>query len=58
VISGELDDVTSPTEGRMVAADFPNSRFMLVRDAGHVSSLYGGRYSSRDRVRDFLTRHR
>jgi pimeloyl-ACP methyl ester carboxylesterase len=58
VISGELDDVTSPTEGRMVAADFPNSRFMLVRDAGHVSSLYGGRYPSRDRVRDFLTRHR
>jgi pimeloyl-ACP methyl ester carboxylesterase len=56
VISGELDDVTSPTEGRMVAADFPNSRFMLVHDAGHVSSLYGGRYPSRDRVRVFITR--
>ena len=58
VVSGELDDVTSPTEGRMVAAEFPDSRLMLVRDAGHVSSLYGGRYPSRDRVRDFLDRHR
>jgi pimeloyl-ACP methyl ester carboxylesterase len=57
VVSGELDDATSPTEGRMVAADFPNSRFMLVHDAGHVSSLYGGRYPSRDRVREFLIRH-
>jgi TAP-like protein len=55
--SGELDDVTSPTEGRMVAAAFPDSRFMLVRGAGHVSSLYGGRYASRDRVREFLIRH-
>jgi pimeloyl-ACP methyl ester carboxylesterase len=57
VISGELDDVTSPTEGRMVAGDFADSRFMLVRNGGHVSSLYGGRYPSRDRVREFLRRH-
>jgi pimeloyl-ACP methyl ester carboxylesterase len=57
VISGELDDVTSPTEGRMVANDVPNSRFMVVPNGGHVSSLYGGRYPSRDRVRAFLRRH-
>ncbi|HEY8001926.1 MAG: alpha/beta hydrolase [Vicinamibacteria bacterium] len=57
VISGELDDVTSPTEGRMVADDFADSRFMVVRNGGHVSSLYGGRYPSRDRVREFLRRH-
>jgi pimeloyl-ACP methyl ester carboxylesterase len=57
VISGELDDVTSPTEGGMVADDFADSRFMLVRNGGHVSSLYGGRYPSRDRVREFLRRH-
>jgi pimeloyl-ACP methyl ester carboxylesterase len=56
VVSGELDDVTSPTEGMMVAAAFPNSRFMLVHGAGHVSSLYGGRYPSRDRVRMFISR--
>jgi hypothetical protein len=41
----------------MVAADLPDSRFMLVHDAGHVSSLYGGRYPSRDRVRAFIRRH-
>ena len=57
VIAGELDTLTSPTEGRMVAADFPDSRFMLVHDAGHDSSLYGGRYPSRDRVRVFIRRH-
>ena len=57
VVAGELDTLTSPTEARMVAADFPNSRFMLVHGAGHVSSLYGGRYPSRDRVREFLIRH-
>lgn len=57
VIAGELDDVTSPTEGRKVAADFPNSRFMVVPNAGHVPSLYGGRYPAADRVRAFLRRH-
>lgn len=57
VISGELDDVTSPKEGRKVAADFPDSRFMLVPNAGHVPSLYGGRYPAAERVRAFLRRH-
>jgi hypothetical protein len=41
----------------MVADDFADSRFMVVRNGGHVSSLYGGRYPSRDRVREFLRRH-
>jgi pimeloyl-ACP methyl ester carboxylesterase len=57
VIAGELDDVTSPTEGRMVAADFPNSRYLEARNARHVSSLYGGRYPSRHWVRRFIRRH-
>jgi pimeloyl-ACP methyl ester carboxylesterase len=57
VIAGELDTLTSPTEGRMVAADFPNSRFLVARNAGHVSSLYGGRYPSRHWVRRFIRRH-
>jgi hypothetical protein len=30
---------------------------MLVQGAGHVPSLYGGRYPARDRVRHFLIRH-
>ena len=57
VISGELDDVTSPEEGADVAADFPDARQRVIRDAGHVPSLYGGRYPARDMVRRFLERH-
>ena len=56
VISGELDDVTSPTEGRAVVSEFANARQMVVRNGGHVSSLYGGRYPARDRVRAFFAR--
>jgi pimeloyl-ACP methyl ester carboxylesterase len=54
VISGELDDVTSPAEGAAVARDFTNSRQIVIRNAGHVPSLYGGRYPARDAVRRFL----
>ena len=57
VIAGELDNVTSVAEARMVAADFPDSRLRVVRSAGHISSLYGGRYPARDWVRGFLRRH-
>ena len=32
-------------------------RFSVVRNAGHVPSLYGGRYPARDWVREFLLRH-
>ena len=44
----------------MVAKDFPNSRLRtsIVRNAGHIPSLYGGRYPARDWVRRFLGRHR
>jgi len=56
VISGELDDVTSPAEGAAVAADFAHARQRVVRNGGHVPSLYGGRYPARDWVRDFLGR--
>jgi hypothetical protein len=41
----------------MVAADFPDSRLRVVRNGGHVPSLYGGRYPARDWVREFLRRH-
>jgi len=56
VISGELDDVTSPAEGAAVAADFAHARQRVVRNGGHVPSLYGGRYPARDWVRRFLAR--
>ncbi len=57
VISGELDDVTSAGEGRAVVHDFARARQMVVRNGGHVPSLYGGRYPARDWVRRFIRRH-
>ena len=58
VISGELDDVTSPAEGKAVAREFADARQRIVRNGGHVPSLYGGRYPARDWVRNFVERHR
>ena len=57
VISGELDDVTSPEEGAKVAADFTDSRHRVIKGAGHIPSLYGGRYPAREMVRRFIERH-
>jgi pimeloyl-ACP methyl ester carboxylesterase len=57
VISGELDDVTSPAEGRAVVREFSDARQMIVRNAGHVPSLYGGRYPAQQRVRSFVEHH-
>ncbi len=57
VISGELDDVTSPAEGAAVVSEFADARQMVVRNAGHVPSLYGGRYPARDAVRRFFAHH-
>ena len=57
VIAGELDDVTSATEAAAVAAAFPRAQLRVVRNAGHIPSLYGGRYPARDWVREFLLRH-
>ena len=36
VVAGEMDNMTTPEEGRKVAAEFPNSEFYLARNAGHV----------------------
>jgi pimeloyl-ACP methyl ester carboxylesterase len=57
VIAGELDDVTSATEAAAVADAFPRAQLRVVRNAGHIPSLYGGRYPARDWVRAFLRRH-
>ena len=40
VVSGELDNVTTPHEGRVVAGLFGEARFFLARNAGHVDALY------------------
>jgi pimeloyl-ACP methyl ester carboxylesterase len=57
VISGELDNVTSPVEAASVADHFADARLRIARNGGHVPSLYGGRYKARDWVRRFVDRH-
>ncbi len=56
VISGELDDVTTPAEGRMVADDFPNSELFAAANAGHVASLYDYESPPAREIRRFLRR--
>ncbi len=57
VMDGELDNVTSPGEAAKVAAAFPDARRVIVRNAGHVPSLYGARFPGAERrVRGFIAR--
>lgn len=57
VVIGELDNVTSPAEGRATAALFPNAETYLFRDGGHVASLYGRNNPGAKRIRAFLKQH-
>ena len=54
VVSGELDNVTTPYEGRLVAAEFPDARQYVARGAGHVADLYDGSSPPAVRTRHFL----
>ncbi len=54
VVSGELDNVTSPYEGRLVADEFPNSRRFVAHGAGHVADLYDASSPPAVRTRRFL----
>ncbi len=57
VVSGEMDDVTTPTEGRYAARDFPNARQLIVPDAGHVDALYYPKRRAARAIRAFLALH-
>jgi len=57
VVSGELDDITTPIEGRWVAREFPNSTYYLARNMGHVSSLYDSHSPEAKEIRGFLRQH-
>ncbi len=39
VLSGELDSITTPAEGRMVRDQFPSAQFVLVRNSFHVTAI-------------------
>ncbi len=54
VVSGELDNLTTPYEGRMVEAEFPDARHYVARGAGHVADLYDGSSPPAVRTRQFL----
>jgi pimeloyl-ACP methyl ester carboxylesterase len=54
VVSGDLDDITTPIEGRWVADEFPNSEYYSARNAGHVSSLYDSHSPEARKIRRFL----
>jgi pimeloyl-ACP methyl ester carboxylesterase len=56
VVSGELDDVTTPSEGRTVAGFFADSRQYIVPNAGHVDALYYPNGLASERIRRFLGR--
>jgi len=54
VIAGELDNVTSPQEGRHVADEFPRSELFVWPNAGHVYSLYDPASRGAVKIRRFL----
>ncbi len=54
VVNGELDDITTPHEGRLVAEQFPDSRRFVGHDAGHVDPLYDAQGPSARTIRRFL----
>ena len=39
VLTGELDTVTTPAEARMVRAQFPDARLVVVRNSFHVTAI-------------------
>jgi pimeloyl-ACP methyl ester carboxylesterase len=57
VVSGELDSVTTPHEGRRVAEEFPNATYYEARNAGHVASLYNRHSPAAVEIRRFLRRY-
>ena len=54
VVSGEMDDITTPSEGRKVASFFPDSEQYLARNAGHVDALYAPNGPAGTEIRQFL----
>jgi pimeloyl-ACP methyl ester carboxylesterase len=56
VVSGELDDLTTPFEGRTVAGFFADSEHYVARNAGHTDALYYPGRPAAARIREFLAR--
>ncbi len=54
VLSGEMDSITTPAEGAMVASRFPRSRQILVRNSFHVTALEDTDHCAVSIVRHFI----
>lgn len=54
VVAGEMDDVTTPHEGEVVAELFPDSEYFEARNAGHVAALYDSKSPPAVEMRRFL----
>ena len=54
VVSSEFDDLTTPREGKVVAALFPDSEHFIARNAGHVDALYASNGDAAVKIRSFL----
>lgn len=54
VVSGEMDNLTTPQEGRWTAELFPRSRHFVARNAGHVDALYHHDGAAAKRIRRFV----
>jgi pimeloyl-ACP methyl ester carboxylesterase len=57
VVSGELDDLTTPWEGKVVAEQFPQGRQFVAHNAGHVDALYYFNGSAAVEIREFLRKN-
>lgn len=55
VLSGELDTITTPAEGAMVAAQFARARQVIVANSTHVNAMGDVYKCASQIVRDFFT---
>jgi pimeloyl-ACP methyl ester carboxylesterase len=57
VVSGEMDSLTTPHEGKLVADEFPSATQYVARNGGHVNALYYRNGKAAKEIRRFLERH-
>ena len=57
VVSGEMDNLTTPQEGRWVADEFPRAKRFVARNAGHVDSLIHHDGPAANAIRAFIREH-
>ena len=54
VLSGEMDSITTPAEGRLITEQFPNAEQVLVRNSFHVTAVSDVDNCAQRLVRQFV----